>query len=78
METFGSHSHNQDKTPETSERDAATVQLDEETAKHYGISIESARELGSELEADALRVATETGIGQRALSGEQLDSSNES
>ena len=40
--------------------------------------LEFARELGSELEADALRVATETGIGQRALSGEQLDSSNES
>ena len=78
METFSPHSNNQDKTPETSERDPATKKLDEEMAKYYGIPIESARELGSELEADALRVATETGIGQRALSGEQLDSSNES
>ena len=62
----------------TEKIDAATKKLDEEMAKYYGIPIESAHKLGSELEADALKVATETGIGQRALSGEQLDSSNES
>ena len=38
----------------TEKIDAATKKLDEEMAKYYGIPIESARELGSELEADAL------------------------
>ena len=54
----------------TEKIDAATKKLDEEMAKYYGIPIESAHKLGSELEADALRVATETGNGQRAVSGE--------
>ena len=75
METFGSHSHDQDKTPETSEREAATVQLDEETAKHYDISIESARKLNDKLAADAIATAIQLGFPrEQAPSDEQLDS----
>lgn len=75
METFSPHSHDQDKTPETSERDAATVELDEETAKYYGIPIETARELNDELAADALATAIQLGFPrQQAPSNEQLDS----
>lgn len=75
METFSPHSHNQGKTPETSERDPATVQLDEETAKYYDIPIESARELNDKLAADALAAAIQLGFPrEQAPSDEQLDS----
>jgi hypothetical protein len=75
METFSPHSHDQDKTPKTSERDAATVQLDEMVSREYGIPIETARELNDELAADALATAIQLGFPrEQAPSDEQLDS----
>lgn len=75
METFSPHSHDQDKTPKTSERDPATVQLDEIVSKEYGIPIKKARELNDELAADALATAIQLGFAQeQAPSNEQLDS----
>ncbi len=75
METFSPHSHNQDKTPETSERDPATVQLDEMVSREYGIPIETARKLNDELGADALATAIQLGFPrEQAPSDEQLDS----
>ena len=75
METFSPHSQDEGKTPETSERDAATVQLDEMVSKKYGIPIEKARELNNKLAADAFTTAILLGFSQeQAPSDEQLDS----
>ena len=75
METFSPHSQDEGKTPETSERDAATVQLDEMISREYGIPIKEARELNDELAADAFTTAIRLGFSQeQAPSDEQLDS----
>ena len=75
METFSPHSQDEGKTPETSERDAATVRLDEMVSKKYGIPIERARELNDELGEDALATAIQLGFPrEQAPSNEQLDS----
>ncbi len=75
METFSPHSHSQDKTPETSERDPATVALDEMVSREYGIPIKKARELNDELATDALATAIQLGFPrEQTPSDEQLDS----